>query len=266
MAKADLHVHTTQSDGSDCMESILRKGKRLGLTHIAFSNHDTTKGAMESVEMAKGYGIKSIPAVEMSAIDTNTGLKAHILGYGFSRCKAIDEIGSETLRKRNDNCLKQMEQLEGLGYHLDLRAIQKLGGGCIYKQHILDYLVTTGQEEQMFGSVYRSIFKNGGPCDFDIDYPDVRMVIKAIIEDGGYPVLAHVGQQNNFALIPGLVKEGLKGLERNHPSHNERHLGHIDSLSKGYGLFTTGGSDYHGRYEQTPSVLGSHVVHVMPEI
>ncbi len=59
-------------------------------------------------------------------------------------------------------------------------------------------------------------------------------------------MLAHPGQQNNFALLPKLVEAGLKGIEYNHPSHHEEHRRKVREEAEKFGLFMTGGSDFHG--------------------
>ena len=65
-------------------------------------------------------------------------------------------------------------------------------------------------------------------------------------------MLAHPGQQQNFALIPALVRAGLCGLERNHPANSARDRALIDRIAGEQGLFLTGGSDFHG--ENKPDI------------
>lgn len=74
-------------------------------------------------------------------------------------------------RKRHNNCLKQIALLNELGYKVPAAEVAKLAGRTIYKQHILDYLLQSGQSELSLADIYQHIFKNGGPCDFDIVYP-----------------------------------------------------------------------------------------------
>ena len=261
MYYADLHVHTTTSDCSMEVEEILKMAKEKGITHIAFTDHDTTQDAKEHQDLAESYGIYGIPGIEMSAYDLKIQKKVHILGYGYSSTKHIEEIGRETLRRRNANCLKQIEILNELGYCVPVEEIQKLSRSCIYKQHIFDYLVQTGQTEKMFGEIYKYIFKNGGPCDFDIEYPAAEDVVKSIKEDGGAAVLAHPGQQGNFEIITRLVEAGLSGIEWNHPSHGESDKKIIEDYAQRYDLFLTGGSDFHGRYENQSAAIGAFPAH-----
>lgn len=261
MYLADLHVHTNISDGSETAERILKEAKEKGITHIAFTDHDTTKDAGKHQELARSYGIAAIPAVELSAYDFEGGKKVHVLGYGYAGGAHMEALGRGTLMRRNANCLKQIEILERLGYRMEVAEIQALAGDCIYKQHILDYLVRTGQSEALFGRVYQEIFKNGGACDFDIAYPSAEEAVRAVKADGGAAVLAHPGQQGNFDLIESLVRAGLDGIEWNHPSHTAVHRRLAEDAGKAYGLFLTGGSDYHGRYERQSAPLGAYPAH-----
>lgn len=254
---ADLHIHTRVSDGSENAEEIIKKAKAAGVTHLSFTDHDTTEMAEENCHLARQYGICAIPGVEMSAFDMKKGKKVHILGFGYVRTNYIEQIGQETLEKRNRNCLKQMEILETLGYAVPIEEIQKFAGKCIYKQHILDYLVQTGQSESMFGKVYQTIFKNSGPCDFDIAYPEADDVVRAIKADGGYAVLAHPGQQKNYAVIHRLVQAGLDGIEYRHPSHTQADRKRVAEYAKSYRLIQTGGSDFHGKYEKKSASVGA---------
>ena len=209
---SDLHVHTSLSDCSEDVPQIIQRAKAVGLTHISFTDHDTTKLSGEHVRMAQNAGIRAIAGIEMSACDGESGVKAHILGFGYTDTAHIEAIGAETLRKRNENCLKQMEILRQLGYRIEEEKIRSKSSGCIYKQHILQYLLETGQTEAIFGDVYQRIFKNGGPCDFDIEYPQPEDCVRAICRDGGNgECLAHPGQQDNFFMIPRLADAGLKG-------------------------------------------------------
>lgn len=258
---ADLHVHTNVSDCSMSAEDILKKAKREGITHIAFTDHDTVKFAFKHQRLAAEFGIQAIPAVEMSAYDYKGKRKVHILGYGYETTEHIEAIGSETLRRRHENCLRQIHILNDLGYQVPTEEVQKLAGDCIYKQHILDYLLQTGQSKSLFGDVYRNIFKNGGPCDFDIAYPDAIEAVKAIRADGGMAVLAHPGQQKNFDIIPMLVQAGLNGIEWNHPSNKNEDKKKIEEYAYEYGLFLTGGSDFHGKYENGGAGLGDYPAH-----
>ena len=56
--KADLHVHTTMSDGSDTFEEVLVQARERGVARIAFTNHDTTRGLDGAAALGARYGVQ----------------------------------------------------------------------------------------------------------------------------------------------------------------------------------------------------------------
>jgi predicted metal-dependent phosphoesterase TrpH len=255
MLRADLHIHSTASDGSDSIPEIIAAAGKRGLDCIAVTDHDTTA---HFSKIPPSPPVRVLCGVEISAAD-RMGRKAHILGYRLQKPELVEEVTRPVLEARNRNCERQIELLVGSGYQIDPGRLPRADGKYLYKQHILDYLVSTGQTEEMFGGFYQSTFKNGGICDFDIQYADVFDAVDAVRAAGGLSVLAHSGQQQNFDLIPDLVKHGLNGLELNHHTHSDedRHLLRIYAAR--YELFLTGGSDYHGTYEQPIFEIGTYL-------
>jgi predicted metal-dependent phosphoesterase TrpH len=192
--------------------------------------------------------------MEISAADRENNMRAHILGYNIADHRPILKLTRPLLEARSQNSLKQAEILKRHGYRIDLDSINRADGKYLYKQHIMDQLVSTGQVPEMFGAFYYQTFKNGGICDFDIEYIDVIKAVEAVKEAGGQAVLAHSGQQQNFYLIPRLARCGLDGVELNHHANSKKDKKTIREYARKHGLYLTGGSDFHGRYE--PQVFG----------
>ena len=251
--KADLHVHSTVSDGSDSIKQIIGMAKEKGLGAIAVTDHDT----LSHVEQIPADAdVKVLAGVEISAVHQETNTRAHVLGYHIQKPEIITTLTEPLLAARNQNSKKQADILIRHGFWIDVDKLARANGKYLYKQHIMDWLVMTGQIPEMFGNFYQKTFKQGGVCAFDVEYIDVFQAVKAIKEAGGLAVLAHPGQQQNFWLIPDLVKIGLDGLESSHHTHSEKDRGMIRSYANQYGLFLTGGSDYHGKYEPQPFGIG----------
>ena len=59
-----------------------------------------------------------------------------------------------------------------MGFWIDMDRLARADGKYLYKQHIMDGLVATGQVPDMFGSFYQRTFKQGGVCAFDVEYID----------------------------------------------------------------------------------------------
>ncbi|NCC67338.1 MAG: PHP domain-containing protein [Clostridia bacterium] len=252
MLKADLHIHSTVSDGSDSIQKIIDTANAKGLDYIAITDHDTVS---HFSQIPLHTGVTVIPGVEVSSVD-RTGRRVHVLGYRLKRPEIVAAFAQPTLEARNRNSEKQVQILIEHGLKIDVGSLLRADGKYLYKQHIMDWLVSTGQAYEMFGSFYKSTFKNSGICHFDIEYADAFDAVDSIKEAGGLAVLAHSGQQQNFDLIPELVKHGLDGLELNHHSNSEKDKAIIRGYAEKFGLFMTGGSDYHGRYEPQPFGIG----------
>jgi len=251
--KGDLHIHSTVSDGSDSIEQIIVIAQNKGLDAIAITDHDTIS---HIAQIPAAADIKIIGGVELSSVHRKTNTRAHVLGYNLQKPESITALTQPLLEARNKNSEKQANMLTHAGFHIDMNKLARANRKYLYKQHIMDYLVTTGQVPDMFGEFYQNTFKQGGICDFDIDYIDVFEAVRAIQEAGGLAVLAHPGQQQNFWLIPELVKLGLDGLELNHHTHTGKDKETICGYADQYSLFLTGGSDYHGKYEPQPFGVG----------
>jgi len=253
--KADLHIHSTVSDGSDDVGQLVDKAIKKGLDAMAVTDHDTLSH-LTQISALHGTGIKVIGGMEMSAVHRKSNTRVHILGYHIQKPEIVTALTLPILEARSRNSEKQAEILNRLGYKIDVDKLARADGKYLYKQHIMDWLVTTGQVPDMFGDFYQKTFKNGGVCAFDIEYTDVFDAVKAIKEAGGLAVLAHPGQQRNFWLIPELVRIGLDGLELNHYANSEEDKEMIHSYANQYDLFLTGGSDNHGKYESQPFSIG----------
>lgn len=256
MRKADLHIHSTVSDGAKSISEIIQIAKAAKLGTIAITDHDTLSHCNQIPDEKE---LQVLCGVELSAFDYQENMRAHILGYNIQRPEVIEKLCNPILEARNANSLKQIKILKECGYRLNEEEMKRADGKYFYKQHIIDYLFSTGQIQEMFGTFYQSTFKNNGICHFDIEYLDVNNAVEAIKKAGGLAVLAHSGQQHNFYLIPQLVKLGLDGLELNHHANRRDDMLVIEAYARKYHLFLTGGSDFHGRYEPQVVNIGDYV-------
>jgi predicted metal-dependent phosphoesterase TrpH len=66
-SKADLHLHTTYSDGNASVERLLEHvATQTDLRVIAITDHDTIDGALEARRLAPSYGVEVIVGEEVS--------------------------------------------------------------------------------------------------------------------------------------------------------------------------------------------------------
>lgn len=269
--RLDLHLHTMYSDGSDSPEQVMRLLKDKSISVFAFADHDTDFwiGECSSAyrEEARRMGLKFIRAVELSTRDRISGKKAHLLAFWPEGESFISNnlrsIIEDTVQMRNSVGSRQIECLHTMGFPVDYQTVlQSTSTGQIFKRHIMEAIRHTGLlSEDEYKHFHYNHFVKGKNCYFPKDYPDTSDVLHAVIESRAIPVLAHPGHNDNFDIIPRLAKEGLRGVECNHPTHSETDRARVIRLCQLHQLLLSGGSDYHGKYYRS-GVIGDYTVPV----
>lgn len=260
----DLHVHTKISDGSLTAVEVIKLAKEKGISCLCITDHDTTKGLKDAVDIGQEFGVKIIPGIEISAYDYKKNKRAHILGLFIDPDNDSLRMLCEPLAQmRHRTSIEMVEKIIKAGYGISLEEAESFseGGTGVYKQHIMHALLVKGYCESIYGSLYKQLFKRGNGSDSGIafipmQYVDVLDAIKAVKDAGGLAVIAHPGQLGNYDSIGEWVEAGLEGIEAYHPGHNDEDIARSLKFAKEYNLAITGGSDFHGFYGETPVELG----------
>ena len=82
--KADLHLHSTCSDGLWEPARVVSEAKRCGVEAMALTDHDTCEGLPAASCAAADLGLAFLPGVEISVTHPAAG-ELHVLGYGMDR-------------------------------------------------------------------------------------------------------------------------------------------------------------------------------------
>ncbi|ATW26644.1 PHP domain-containing protein [Candidatus Formimonas warabiya] len=260
----DLHVHTKVSDNSLSTGEVILQAREKGITHIAITDHDTTKGIGEAMELGKQMGVGIIPGIEISAYDFLRHKRAHILGYYVEPGHpSLERLCIPLTQSRNQASYQMVGKVMAAGYAITWEGVLKYGGGTgVYKQHIMHALLDQGYCDSIYGDLYKKLFGRGdngeprGIAYVPLVYIDARAAIRAVREAGGIPVLAHPGQFANFDAVDEWVTLGLGGIEVFHPSHYAHDCMRARDYAGRHHLIITGGSDFHGAYSEMPLELG----------
>ncbi len=246
----DLHLHSRYSDGSENFQAILFRVKLAGIDTVSFTDHDTTESYQAAKPIADRLGIKLIPGIEISAYDFKRKRKVHLLGYDYrEEALHIKALCDPLLKRRNKLSEWQLEQLIDHNYDfVENKMLKTLDTHKVmYKQHIMAMLTANRYSSEAYQDLYRTLFKEGGICEGEIEYIDVFQAAEAIKNDWGLVVVAHAGEKNSYEVAEELAeKDLLDGIEKFHPEHDEKDYEKIDELANKFHLFLTGGSDYHG--------------------
>ncbi|MCM1488528.1 MAG: PHP domain-containing protein [Firmicutes bacterium] len=262
--KADLHCHTTLSDGSLGIEEVISQAKRNGIDYLAITDHDCLSSISRATVLGQRYGIEIMPAVEFSAFDGKRESKAHILCYMPQKPDRLEGLcmrNSEMRRQRGKKmAMKVLER-----YPITLENIVKYSAGskAIYKGHIMHALMDYGYTTELYGDVYDELFDSkSGLCADEVSNetmsnPEVHFVLGLIHSAGGLAVMAHPRVFDNFELIEELAKDGqLDGVEVWHQSLKDGDEKTLLDMCDKYNLIPTGGSDFHGFYNHYPISIG----------
>lgn len=262
--RADLHCHTTLSDGSLGIEEVIAQAKRNNLDCIAITDHDTLSSMSRAAVLGKRYGVDIIPAVEFSAYDGKRNTKVHLICYNPTKPDRLEGL-----------CLRTCESRKVRGKNMSMKVIENFpitleniikyaaGSKAIYKCHIMHALMDYGYTIDLYGRVYDSLFDvNNGLCSEIVkeeinEYPEVKFVSQLIRSAGGIAVLAHPRVYDNIGLLEELAEnELIDGVEVWHSSNFDGDEEHMTKIAEKYDLIMTGGSDFHGFYNHYPIPLG----------
>ena len=263
--RADLHIHSDNSDGPLSPDAIISQAKQVGLGLISITDHDTTKGQDTYKEKAFDKGINYIKGIEISAFDKTENVQVHILGYDYKNDALIEEFCAETNERRKEIGIKMAEQVAKLGYSISVEDIlEYTKSGIIYRFHIAHALYDRGFG--MYASLYAELFGKNSALRLPMEYVDACDAISVVKAAGGLAVVAHPAEYNNWNSIPRLVRAGLDGLELLHPEHTAEDALALARIADENKLFTTSGSDFHGMYSKKLVPIGYDCGHACKEI
>jgi 3',5'-nucleoside bisphosphate phosphatase len=266
--RADLHVHSNASDGTDPPAEVMRRAALAGLDAVALTDHDTTAGHAQARRALPGPLIL-VPGMELSCrLDDPARGKPgrgeqslHLLAYLFD--PDDPELATETRRIRDDRVLRaraMVDRLIDLGVPISWDDVAAVAGTAVVgRPHIARAMAASGaiaSPEQAFTPDW---IADGGRAYVGRYALDPVRAIALVRSAGGVAVLAH--PRANRALLVGdeqiadLAAAGLAGVEVFHPDQPDP--ASLLGLTRDLGLIATGGSDDHGSL--TGHRIGSHI-------
>lgn len=256
VAKADLHIHTTASDGHSTPEEIVKSARKHKLEIIAITDHDTIRGYQQAREVAREFDdIQLLPGVEITS-DFN-GSECHLLAYCFDpKHPSIKKMLARHYRSRLERGKWIIEQLSKEGLDLDIEEVKaEANGGNIGRPHIASVLVDKGYVAS-FKEAFIRYLSDQSLGDIYNEYHSHHEVIQIVREAGGAVVVAHPGNLYTDEELEKLVEAGVDGIEFLHPSHDYQTQKHIEEFAEQHNLLTTGGSDFHGGNQEYQKFFG----------
>lgn len=248
--RADLHIHTTYSDGSYTPAEVVDLARRSGLAALAVTDHDTLDGvpamqaAAAATAAATGFEIEIIPGVEITA--EHAGKEVHLLGY-FVRpndpalAAALDRLGKHRVSRFWD----MVERLKDCGVSIDEQDVQEHAkNGTLGRRHLAMLMVKNQQAGSVREAFQRYLGDNGRAVAPKLRLP-VAEAIALVRGAGGVASWAHPAYHGNGDLAD-LRAQGLQAVEAYYPTFKNSRIRQLRAWAAEHDLAVTGGSDCHG--------------------
>lgn len=247
--KVDLHLHTMVSDGRYKPGEVVRMAKKLGLSSIAITDHDSVFGVEEAILEGIKLGVEVIPGIEVSVDCKN---EMHILGYFIDyKNEDLIKFAKENEAIRKVEIRRCIIKLNRLGIVLNLREIEEKYGKITVNSLIGEMInLRYVQNQQEAYDLYFGRGKIGYVKGYKLD---PRKSIELIKNSGGIAVLAHLSrisrdEEEIERIVKNLKEFGLDGLEGYYPAYTPELQEYYIRLANKYGLVVTGGSDFHDEF------------------
>jgi len=255
LGKADLHIHTTASDGNSTPAEIVKLAAEQKLDVISITDHDSIAGLEEAIAAADELEIEVIPGTEITA--SYGEREAHLLAYGFDTVNAdFLKLMMEHRKARVDRGKWILDKLSREGLDLDIDEVRaEANGSNIGRPHIASVLINKGYVAS-FKEAFIRYLSNQQLGVIPSDYFAHHEVIETVKAAGGATIIAHPGQMYSEQELEELVEAGVDGIEVVHPSHNYEMQKKMEAFADKHNLLSTGGSDFHGQSQDYQKYFG----------
>lgn len=240
--RADLHCHTTCSDGTFSPEEIILHASQIGLQGLSITDHDTIEAYTIALPIAKKHNILLGTGVEFSC--DYHGQSVHVLGYDFpSNSSKIHDFCLRHKQRRRDRNLAILEKLKWRGFNLTLEELS--ASGTVGRPHIAEAMVKHGYVATVKEAFYRFLAE-GQSCYAKGEPFSVVETIEILHQARGKAFLAHPHLAPHPKLVKKLLQLPFDGIEcyyaKCSPSEEKRWV----NLAEDRKLLCSGGSDFHG--------------------
>lgn len=247
---ADLHCHSTVSDGTLSPEDLAARASANGVQLWALTDHDEVGGQHRACAAAHAHGMHYLTGAEISVTFANQTV--HIVGLGFDADNAALVQGlSDTRNGRERRARDMAADLERVGISGTFEGALKYVGNpdLISRTHFARYMVEVGICPDPH-EVFKKYLTEGKPGFVEHRWAKLADAVRWITEAGGIAVIAHPGRYNftpneEFALFTEFKNHGGQGVEVVTGSHTVPEYQQYADMALEFDLLASRGSDFH---------------------
>ena len=256
--RADLHVHTTASDGEYTAQQVVAFARRAGLCAVAVSDHDTLAAVDEARTAAAGH-VELVPGVEITA--AFAGREVHLLGYFVRTDYApLNTALARLCNRRRDRFRDFLAKLAARGCPVpeDRARLVEESTVSLGRRHVAGLLVACRFARHRTEAFHRLL----GPVGREVlpkELLPVEEAVALVRGAGGVTSLAHPPPDLKDADFRELARVGVDALEVVYPWGRSSPESRLREVAEQLGFAVSGGSDCHGP-EPARRAVGSHAV------
>ncbi|MFM2446555.1 MAG: hypothetical protein RI936_1002, partial [Pseudomonadota bacterium] len=192
--RADLHAHSTVSDGALAPAVLVERAATQGVELFALTDHDELDGLAEAASAAERLGLPFVPGVEVSVTWGETTV--HIVGLGIDAQAPVLRAGLARVRSG------RLERAREIGRQLEVAGVPDAFEGAlahagnldlVSRTHFARHLVDTGVCRDV-REVFGRFLVEGKPGFVPHRWADLAEALAWIQAAGGVAVLAHPGR------------------------------------------------------------------------
>jgi predicted metal-dependent phosphoesterase TrpH len=236
MVVADLHVHTTNSDGQLTLETIPAAATEAGVEVVAVTDHDRLHPDLDQPVVERD-GLTLIHGIELR-VDAG-GQRLDLLGYGVEQTDDLTELVEHLQENRIERAQKIVERVEAeIGVGLDIEFAPGVG-----RPHIARAIADSDAPYD-FGDAFADLIGDDGPCYVPRDIPSFEDGAAILREAAGVVGLAHPFRYGDPMAALELARD-LDAVEIPYPYGREVDVTPAERVAKEADLLVTGGTDAH---------------------
>jgi len=246
----DLHSHSYYSDGTLSPSELMTRAVEQGVSVLALTDHDETKGLSEAQKTADELGLQLVNGVEIS-ISWEKNQTIHIVGLNIDPNhqglqQGLREIRLERVRRAK----KIAEKLEKSGIENVWQTItEKAGFEAVTRTHFARFLVDNGHAKDM-QQCFKKYLGKRGRAYVNGHWKTLEDAVGWINDAGGQAVIAHPTRYNLTKtklekLVTDFKSCGGIGLEVVAQRYSEKEKAEMASLARRFNLLSSVGSDFH---------------------
>lgn len=259
--RADLHCHSTISDGTLTPEQVAERAQGRGVQLWALTDHDEVAGQQRAAARARALGMDYLAGVEISITFADTTV--HIVGLGVDPENAALVEGLRATREGRDERGREMAaQLEAVGIRGAYEGALRYAGNpaLLARPHFARYLVERGVCQEV-SEVFRKYLTEGKPGYVPHRWASLADAVHWIRGAGGVAVIAHPGRyrftaNEEYALFTDFKAHGGQGVEVVTGSHTTAEYQEYADMAREFDLAASTGSDFHSP-DESHADLGS---------